>query len=181
MVKWHGESRDILKAVEQDPSYRHVSHYAMQLAPYFECFAKEQIKALTLESLRVDPAGTMQEIFDWLGVEPIGDVTNLGPAKNVTSREVSQPRGRLVQSIKHSRAWGALGPQIPKKIRAFGSRFSERSVDRQQVDTTEVVEFLRPLQQEETRELVELLGREFPEWQTLYSSTVDPRKNRNEW
>lgn len=168
MVKWHNESREILRAMQQDPSYRQVSHYSLQLAPYFECFAREQIKTLTLENLKADPVGTMRELFEWLGVAPTGGTTKLGPAKNVTTREVSQARGGgILQRIKHSRAWDTVGPLVPKSIREIGNRLSERRVDRQQIDTRKVVEYLRPLQQAETIELVGLLGREFHEWQTL--------------
>lgn len=178
MVKWHNESRPILKAVQQDPVYRQVSHYSLQLAPYFECFGREQVKTLTLEKLKADPVGTMQELFNWLGIEPTCKAAGLGPAKNVTSRELDQVRGSgLLQRIKHSRAWDAVGPLVPKSIRAFGNRMSQRRVDPQQVDTKKVVEYLRPLQQAETRELVELLGKEFPEWQTLYSRDVGISRN----
>lgn len=170
MVKWHNESREILKAVQQDPSYRQVSHYSLQLMPYFEHFGREQIKTLTLENLKADPGGTMRELFEWLGIEPTGETIRFGPAKNVTAREVSQAKGSgLLQRIKHSRAWDIVGPLVPKGIRAIGNRTSERHVDRQQVDTKKVAEYLRPLQQAETKELVELLGKEFPEWQTLYA------------
>ena len=177
MARWHDESRDVLKAVQQDASYRQVSHYSMQLAPYFDCFDRDQIRTLTLETLRADPAGTMQDIFEWLGVEPLATSEDSGAAKNVTSREVVQVRGRgILHRIKHSRAWDLIGPMVPKRIRTLGNRLSQHSVDRTKVDTAKVIEYLRPLQQEETRELAQLLGREFPEWKTLHATADAARK-----
>lgn len=177
MARWHGESRDILHAVQQDAAYREVSHYAMQLAPYFGCFDRGQIRTLTLEKLRADPVATMGDIFSWLGVEPFATAPVAGPARNVTSREVVQVRGRgILHGIKHSRAWDLIGPMVPKRIRALGNRLSEHSVDRSKVDMAGAIEYLRPLLQAETRELTQLLGREFPEWTTLYAPAGAPNK-----
>ena len=47
-------------------------------------------------------------------------------------------------------------------------RMVTRKIDRSCVDTSEVAQYLRPLQQMRTKELTNLLGREFPEWTTLY-------------
>lgn len=174
MATWHSETREMLKAVKQEPSYRQVSHYAMQLAPYLECFGAERVKTLTLEGLKADPVGTMRDLFEWLEVDPTFELTNAEKRKNVTSTEVSQGQGLgLLRRIRRSRYWDAVGPLVPKPIRSLGKRLAERRVDRRRVSTTEVADFLRPSQQAETQELAQLLGREFPEWKTLYATADD--------
>lgn len=47
---------------------------------------------------------------------------------------------------------------------------TRRPVKRREVESSAVNEFLRPIQLEQTRELSALLGREFPEWKTLYGA-----------
>lgn len=174
MAKWHNETRGILKAVKQDPSYRQVSQYSLQIAPYFEYFSRKQIKTLTLEELRADPVSMMRDLFEWLEVDPTFKPASVGTAMNVTSREINQVEGRgLLRRIKHSRAWDAVGPMVPKAVRSFGNRLADRRVDRHTVSTNRVARYLRPLQQAETLELVQLLGREFPEWRTLYAAAND--------
>jgi hypothetical protein len=56
---------------------------------------------------------------------------------------------------------------------------SERRVDRAHIDATDVIDYLRPLQQAETLELSKLLGREFPEWKTTWPNTVASSQGSN--
>jgi hypothetical protein len=169
MVKYHKESRNMLTAVKQEPVYRQVSHYALQLAPFFECFGSDQIMVLTLENLRIDPVATMRDVYVWLGVDPEYKADNLNRPKNVTSAEIRQSRGGdVLRRLRHTRVWRVVAPLVPQKVQAIARRLSERRVDRSRVDTTDVAAYLRPLQQAQTRELTVLLGREFPEWRTTW-------------
>ena len=43
-VRWLGKSRSLSPAIKDDPQYRDVSYYAMQLVPYFKLFGRDQIK-----------------------------------------------------------------------------------------------------------------------------------------
>jgi hypothetical protein len=180
MVKYHKESRSILQAVKQDPSFRQVSHYAMQLAPFFDCFAADQIMTLSLENLRDDTATVMRDVYAWLRVDPDFKTANLDQAKNATSREIRQSRGgSALHRLRHTRVWSAASALVPTRVQSIVQRLSERRVDRAHIDATDVIDYLRPLQQAETLELSKLLGREFPEWKTTWPNTVASSQGSN--
>lgn len=168
-AKYHQERRDILKAVQGESHYREVSHYAMQIAPYLDVFGPRQVRAMTTESIREDPVGSLRELFAWLGVDPDHVPPDLS-RRNVTGREVvSAHRFAILRRVRLWRNWDRIRPLIPAPIRAVGRRLAERKRDTSSVDSRRAAEYLRRIQQEETRELEVLLGRSFPEWTTLYS------------
>ncbi len=171
-AKYHEEARDILKAVQRDVHYREVSHYAMQIAPFLEAFGSERVKVLTTETLRDDPVAVLQDLFLWLGIDGSHVPPDLS-RRNVTGQEVmSANRFAVLRRIRRWRHWNRIGPLVPKPIRSAGRWLAERKRDAARTDVTRVVEYLRPIQQEETRELSTMLGREFPEWTTLFATTA---------
>lgn len=174
-VRWHEEARDPLTAVQQEPRYRAVSHYAMQLAPYLEHFGRDQVEVLTLEALRADPARVMAELYAWLGVDAGFRPDNLGERQNVAADAATQARGRgILHRLRRSDTWARVSGLVPPGIRRLGRSLAEREVDRGEVDMDAAIAHLRPLQQQETRELAELLQRDFPEWTTLAGDPAHP-------
>lgn len=170
MAEHRGETRGPLDAIQNDPHYTDVSHYAMQLAPYIERFGADRIKVLTFEALKADPAAVMKDVFEWLDVVPEFEIQNSSAAHNVTPSTVRQhrPGTGLLHRLRHSRLWDAVGPLVPKAVRRMGTRMAERPVEYRSVDTSDVVAYLRPIQQAQTADLAEITGRSFPEWTTLY-------------
>ncbi|BCO30927.1 sulfotransferase [Thiohalobacter sp. COW1] len=169
MVTHRAERRDMLMALREEPHYLEVSHYARQLRPYLDAFTGERILTLTFEALQSDPLTTVQQVFAWLGVDP--DFVPPDPAKreNVTAERVQQVSGRgLLHRLRHSRLWDRVGPWVPAGVRRLGVRLSQKEVDRADVDRRAAVDYLRPIQREQTEELRRLLGCDFPEWKTLY-------------
>jgi hypothetical protein len=166
-VRWHGENRSLSSAIRNDPRYRDVSYYAMQLAPYFELFARDQIKSLTFEELINKTEPTMTAIFRWLRVEHSTAFETV-PPENVTAEAIEQRRVFWGLRDKH-RFLQAAVDSAPKSVRRFARRLVSRKVTRSSVDTSDIADYLRPLQRRQTAELTKLLGREFPEWTTLYA------------
>jgi hypothetical protein len=167
---WTGEeTRDIVTAITQEPFYRDVSNYAMQLEAYFEVFPREQVRVLTFEELIADPPDTLQGLFRWLGVDPSFRPANLNDQVNATPKELVQLRKNgVLHRLRHSSLWNAVGPCVPGWVRQVGRKLVERRVERSKVPVDEVAEFLRPIQREQTERLGRLLGREFPEWTRLH-------------
>jgi hypothetical protein len=164
-----GETRDIVTAICTDSFYREVSDYAMQLEPYLEWFGPEQVKTITLEELDVQRPRILRELFAWLGVDISFVPQNLRDQMNSTPAQMTQLRTRgWLQSFRTSALWNAFGPYTPRFVRHVGRRLVERRVDRAAAPLKEVVEFLRPIQQEQTDRLSRLLGRDFPEWKRLW-------------
>lgn len=171
---WHqvrndNESMDILEAVKQDPQYVDVSHYRMQLEAFLELFPKEQLFTLTFEEMKRDLNGTLTEIFTWLEVDPKIVRIDSSEKRHVTPETVWRTKGfGLLERFRHSFIWDTVGKKCPAPIRRLGRKLAATPIDRKEVDLTEVKNYLRPIQIEQTKALSALLGREFPEWRTLY-------------
>jgi Sulfotransferase domain len=166
------EDRDPLTAIQRKEEYISRSDYAMQIKPYLETFGREQVYTLTLEGLQSDPTREFRELFRWLDVDtevPIDTRQRFNVSQNI----VLQTRRHLVgldTTLKHWR-WKRFERMLPQAIPACLRRLAYRSVDKNAVDCRSTVEYLRPILQERTQALTELLGREFAEWTTLYAST----------
>jgi hypothetical protein len=183
-VRWHGEHRSLSSAIKNDPRYRDISYYAMQLAPYFELFARDQIKTLTFEELINKTEATMTSIFRWLNVDHSSAFKTVSP-ENVTPEAIEQRRcARLLWGLREkNRLWQDAIDDAPESVRRFARRLVSRKVMRSSIDTSDIADYLRDLQRKQTAELTKLLGREFPEWATLYDakSSNRPRLQLRLW
>ncbi len=169
-VRWHGEHRSLPSAINNDPRYQDVSNYAMQLAPYFELFAREQIKALTFEELTNNTKSTVSEIFRWLNVGQSTAFETV-PPQNVTPEIIEKRRGRgLLTGLRHKNRLSQVAMEsVPESVTRLAVRLVSRKVMRSRIEASDIADYLRALQQKQTAELTKLLGREFPEWATLYA------------
>jgi len=175
MVRHHGERRRLERAIREDPEYCDVSHYALQLKDYCDVFETSQILTLTFEELVRDTVQIMQRVFRWLGVDPTFVPPNRFVSANVTPPVVTQVRGRgLLNRFRYSPLWCAVGSRVPAAVRRFGRSLSERTVDRDRQIPSTVLNWLRPIQREQTESLEKLLNRDFREWTTLYADDQGP-------
>lgn len=172
MAEHRGETRDPLEAIQQEPHYTDVSHYAMQLRPYLDRFGRDRVRVLSFEELIGDPVATVREVYAWLGVDSDFVPADTQSARNATPREVTQRRegAGLLHHLRHSRFWGLVGGYAPPALRRLGVAMVEKKVDWSRVDMTPVIAHLRILQRPQVAELTRLVGREFPEWKTLYGN-----------
>ncbi|MDD5405132.1 MAG: sulfotransferase [Sulfuricella sp.] len=170
MAEHRGEMRAPLAAISQDPHYTEVSHYALQLRPYIAHFGREHVYALTFEALKNDPLQTVLALYAWLGVDTNFAPMDLHGARNATPEAVRQKRpGRsMLDRFRHSALWDKVGGHFPSAVRKLGVALVEKPVHPRNVDLSEVKAYLRKLQVPQAEELALLLGREFPEWKTLY-------------
>jgi hypothetical protein len=170
---WHrviydGESRSIEQAIMEESQYRDVSHYIMQLAPFYTRFDPRQIAVYTLEELVNNYEETVASIFRWLEVRPL----RVQPerSRNKTPELVKQrvqSWNAIVRVVKKNRFNRALIETVPFTVKERVHQVFTRSVDRRKVDIEAVARWLRPVQREQTRELSALLSRDFKEWKTL--------------
>jgi hypothetical protein len=167
-VRFCKERRDMLTALREDPHFTDVSNYAMQLGPYFDRFGSDQVATLTFEELSRNPAAVVRELFKWLGVEPSFIPPNIGRRENVTPEIIALRKIGLVNHVGR-----ALKPLIPAKMFLAAKHWLQRYeyIDRNSSTVDEVIRFLRPMQNEQVRELQNMLGRSFPEWKTLHGHT----------
>ena len=170
---WHrvvndGESRSIQHAIMDCSLYRDVSHYVMQLAPFYVRFDRGQIGVYTLEELVNNYEETVASIFRWLEVKPIkiqqGQWINRTPS---LVRQRLSSWNAIVRVVRRNNFNRAFIESLPMPIRQRVHQVFTRSVDRGQVDVGSVAGWLRPVQREQTKELSALLGRDFKIWKTL--------------
>lgn len=170
MVRFFEENRGMLQAIREDPDYTDTSNYALQLSAWLACFPRRNVNFVTMEALRDHPVDTVSDIFEWLAVDAKFVPPNLRERANTAPDVVSQVRGTgLLHRFRHSRIWNAIGPKVPGDLRRLARKFSEKKLARDEVDRSDVEQYLRRIQQPQTQELSELLGREFPEWKTLHA------------
>ena len=169
-VIYNDECRSMLSAITEDPRYCNISYYAMQLRPYYERYEGNQIKLITLEELIDNYEGMMESIFAWLDID--GDVAmpQLTPENETpnTLRQRTMLWGAIIRFFKRHQFLHAPIALLPNSIKNYGRQTVSREINRLDVDVEPVVQFLRPLQQEQTKELSALTGRSFREWKTLY-------------
>jgi Sulfotransferase family len=170
-VRFCGERRDMLAAVREDARYIDVGNYALQLQPYFELFGSQRVATLTFEELASQPINAVQRLFAWLGVDPSVVPANCSERENVTPGEIVLTKNSGIEGLARSRAVRKLKSLFPSAVISVVNRWSGRYeyIDRNSTTCDQVVDFLRPIQRDQIRALVALLGREFPEWRTLYS------------
>lgn len=172
---WHNvrvESKmvDVYEGVISDPHYINVSNYASQINEYFKYFNKDQFFFCTFEDLVESPNLMLSRLFDWLDVDSTYEVPDIDQPKNVTPEDFYVSRhGIFPYRIRNIKLIRKLIDIIPYSFRQTLSKPNKDSVDKKTVEIGRIVEYLKPIQREQTEELKNLIGTDFPQWKTLYS------------
>jgi len=169
-VQWWGERRRPVEALLEDPHYLSTSDYAYQLRTYLRHVPRERVYVLTLEELVADPLTQLRALFGWLGVDPTFQPALHGAFTNPTPATVEQARGfGLLNRMRKSPVYARIGARVPARMRKLARRLAVREVRTADVPRESVEAYLRPIQLRQTSELSELLGRQFPQWTTLFA------------
>ena len=170
-VQWSAEGRPMLEAIKSIKDITDISYYAMQLASYIDTFGSDRIMTLTLEELSANPQQTLSGLFEWLGVDPSFVPPSLNRRDNAATQKVSKVWGAsYISRLRGTPAWDVLKRVIPSQVRAGAIKTLSRPVERDSGDVEQAIDYLRPIQQQQTAELSQLLNRQFPEWTTLYGT-----------
>lgn len=168
-VWWWGERRSMAEAIRADSHYIDTSYYAYQLEIYLRHVPRERIHVLTLEELVTEPVTHLTRLFTWLGIDPTFRPILDGAFSNPTPPIVERARGfGLLDRIRKSPLYARIGPRIPGGMRRLGVKLAVREIRTAEVPVDAVKAYLRPIQRPQTEELSRLLGREFPQWTTLF-------------
>lgn len=166
------ERRDMLTAFRENECYLAYSNYAMQLRPYLERFGERRVFTLTMEEFLAEPAASMHQIFDWLGVDPEFHPSSLGEKVHQTAKVVAR-RNRFLHKLRNSSGWEAIRWAVPSQLIRLGAAMAERNpVDRSTVSTEDAVAYISPILKEYVDDLSTLLNRDFTEWDLNQESVV---------
>lgn len=131
-IRIHGERRPLCEAVRADPRYREIGDYHGQIAPYLERFGPDRVRILSAERLGAERQAVMDEVFAWLGLDPVALAREL--RKNTAAdgvrrhgrltawalRAELEPLRRLVRRAGAEglarRAWARLNPPAPAPV-----------------------------------------------------------------
>ncbi|HEX2188300.1 MAG TPA: sulfotransferase [Longimicrobiaceae bacterium] len=167
-VRKRRERRPMLAALRGSEQYVAFGDYQRQLAPYFERFGRERVLVLPFEMLVRRPRATLEEVFGWLGVNA-SQGTHVFPRENARPEEMEKVRGLgMLHAFAHSSAWGRVAPLAPSWIRRLGSRLATAPVRPEDTSDEEAIRYLRPIYREKVERLEEWLGRDFPDWSTVF-------------
>ena len=140
------------------------SSYYFQIAAYLECFSQEQILILTLEELVRDKLGTIQRVFQFLGVDDgfVGKDWALVHNRSVDKFE----RNLLGRAMRRVPFKHQLKPMVPEPVATAYSRLTCRKPESrlQPVLTAEKRTEIGKILGEDIAQLRTLTGRDFSEW-----------------
>lgn len=168
--------RDLLREIEQDQAKIHkgwgVSHlylevgkYYEQVKRYYDAFPKEQIKVLLFDDFKKDATATMQEIFDFIGVDSSFAID--------TSRrynEAGMPRfGKLNYWLTQIGVYGLVKKIFPDELK---NRIKALIYTKKDIPTIQPDErrHLEDLFREDIQQLAQLIGRNLDHW---FTSSID--------
>ena len=171
-VEYSAEGRRMPVAILNNDWILDGSKYAFQLMPYINLFGAENVFTLTTEELVASPKDTMNRIFTWLNVDTDQNLLEKEyKAYNPSAKKVNRIMGSgLFSHLKGTIFWELLKKIAPARspLRSNLRRLLTKPVEKNDQDRDETIALLRPIMLEQVKELSVLLGREFPEWTTLY-------------
>ena len=173
-VQYSAEGRKMPSAILNNNWIMNASNYALQLKPYIELFGTKNIYALTMEELQAAPNETLKKIFIWLGVNAEYELADQFKTYNRSANEVNRIIGSGIFShLKGTKFWQLLKTILPITLRSRLKRLLARPVKKNEDDREETVALLRPIMKVQVQELSALLGKQFPEWETLNGKQSD--------
>ncbi|NUQ64913.1 MAG: sulfotransferase [Pirellulales bacterium] len=136
------------------------SFYYHRLKRYYDIFPREQIKVLIFEEFRQDAQGAVQELFEFIGVDPhfVADTsTRYNPA--------SVPRNRLANRLFYNphliRAAKAL---LPLRVQEFAKRLRQQNLKAPPTLPPDLRERLLDLYRDDIAQLETLIDRDLSLW-----------------
>jgi len=153
--------------------YVRVSQYHTQLQQYLDYFPLEQIHILTTNSLKRDSKAAMQQIFDFLEVDPIIEAEQYTYKHNNAAEKFGYNAvGRIAKRLllnQESPMRQLIMPLIPKSLRRdlrtriFGTKVMRTQIEKPHISDESrqrLVQYLTP----EVDALRQLTGKTFDSW-----------------
>jgi hypothetical protein len=175
-VQYAAEGRKMPVAIKNSTWILDTGNYAMQLRPYVELFGAENVYTLTTEELIASPEEALKKIFAWLNVSPDYTFVNEFKIYNPSGENVTRLIGSgFLSYLKETKLWLWFKHLLPVETRlavlSFIRRNLSKPIEKNDEYREETIAFLKPIMQQQVQELSELVGKDFPEWKTLYGKS----------
>ncbi len=155
-------------AVFSDPAYINRSRYSVQIKPYLELFARENVLLLIFEEYVADQPKTLRQIATFLGISPdaFEDIDTAVEHKTVGAWQLKySPMRKMVRSD----IFQAMRPYVPASIRQPVRRLFSNKLEEKPHFPPELRRTLWRFLEDDVRNIEELLGRRLDVWRQGYT------------
>jgi hypothetical protein len=136
------------------------SFYARRLKRYLDLFPREQIKIYIFEEFKKDPAGTIRDLYSFLGVDP--DFT---PDTSVRHNPGAVPRIRILNRIFFNPALiNAAKAVVPQGLQGGLKKVQQLNLSTTPRLPADLRADLLELYRQDIQQLEDLLGRDLSIW-----------------
>jgi hypothetical protein len=151
---------DMQQRLTPDSHHVREGFYYNQLKRYFDIFPKEQIKICLFEEFKEDPAGAVQDLFKFLGVD-----TNCVPDTSIRHNPGSIPRSRLLNRLFYHPALISMAKTLlPESVQGLVKRVSQTNLKSPPEFPADLRAELLQLYRTDILKLQDLLDRDLSIW-----------------
>jgi hypothetical protein len=106
------------RSLLEDPTYLHVSCYAMQIEQYLEHFSRDKLLIVKSENLKRERTHAMKQVYEFLGVDGSSQPANMSEEFQISSKKRSRrPIDRALRKIPGYRSIASVAPLSLKQVK----------------------------------------------------------------
>lgn len=158
--------------LKENNIYIETSKYYFQLEAYLKIFEPSQFKIITFEEMKSNPLQTINNIFDFLGVEPLTDEGLIFERVNKTEQKVIKSNfSKRVLNNDIVKGFKKLLPEQLKQSIIENQLFNKISrvpIKKEEYElNTSTVKTLNDRLETDIKQLKDFTKRDFKEWKTI--------------
>lgn len=155
------EERGIDDAVVEGSVFVDTSNYAAQMQAYLEHFDRSQIKVVLSEDLLKNRKAVLDDVFGWLGLEPLEMDASLERLVHTTKENTRIPRFGFIRNARDSAVWHSVRKLLPTSAIQAIRALTVKQVPRSETDESRVRAFLQAYFEERAGAFDALMGVDF--------------------
>jgi hypothetical protein len=145
--------------------YIATGYYYAYLCRWYQTFDPARIKVVIFDDLKQSPQAVFQDLCRFLEVDD-GVVLADTTAKNAGAKPSNRALAKTIKGIRSSAVFETIRPMIPKAWREPLKQMEAKNYEKPPAIDKDLVARLRPLFEDDIRQLEGLLGRDLSVWRT---------------
>jgi hypothetical protein len=143
-----------------DSRWMQVSRYYQQLARYFAAFPRDQIHVMLFDDLKTNPAGAVQGVYRWLGID-----SGFVPDFETPHAIGGMPASRFLEGLFTTSAISrVVRPWVPRQATNWVKRLRSRNLRQAPPLPKDLKQELTQTFHEDIRKTSELISRDLQHW-----------------
>ncbi len=160
-------------AVFADPAYLNRTRYAVQIKPYLELFGAENVLLLIFEEYIADPAGTLQQIAQFLGITTAPfEVVEKKVAHSTTGNHYLNPS---LTKISKNDAAKVIMDYVPDGLRKALKKQLGTRIEQKPVFSPLLRETIWRFLESDVCQIEEIMGRRLDIWREAHLAKIHAR------